>query len=123
MRDVIQAKLEEIEDIDVGELRSDDVLENEVTYFGYSLTSNFVDSDMDKTYEMMANINGYVSRLDNREENTLMLIDEARKKIIEKLKELNFMTTWEDVSIDNGVRKVHIVGNAVAQDDIIIGGE
>lgn len=123
MREVIQAKLEEIEDIEVGELRSDDVLENEVTYFGYRVTGNFVDSDMDNTYEMLANVNGYVSRLDNREENTLLIIDNARRKIIEKLKELNFMTTWEDVSIDNGIRKVHIVGNAVAQDDRIIGGE
>ena len=72
---------------------------------------------------MQCNINGYISRLDDKTENTLIIIDNARALIIEKLKELGFRTTYEDVSINNGIRKIHITGRTVAQDDIIIGGE
>lgn len=121
MRDDVQKKLNETS-IECGNFRSDEVLERDETYFGYQLTNNFVNSDIDSTYEMSLAINGYVARLEDATENTLEIIDKAAKEIIDKLKELGFRTTYEDVSIDNGVRKIHITGNSVAQDNIIIGG-
>lgn len=121
MRDDVQKKLNETS-IECGNFRSDEVLERDETYFGYQLTNNFVNSDIDSTYEMSLAINGYVARLEDATENTLEIIDKATKEIIDKLKELGFRTTYEDVSIDNGVRKIHITGNSVAQDNIIIGG-
>lgn len=121
MRDDVQKKLNETS-IECGNFRSDEVLERDETYFGYQLTNNFVNSDIDSTYEMNLAINGYVARLEDATENTLEIIDKATKEIIDKLKELGFRTTYEDVSIDNGVRKIHITGNSVAQDNIIIGG-
>lgn len=123
MRETIQAKLNEIETIDSGEFRADDILEIGTTYFGYQISNNYVDTDSEDTYTMRANINGYLSRLDNKEENTLSIIDNATRLIVEKLKELGFRTTYEDVSINNGIRKIHITGRTVAQDNIIIGGE
>lgn len=121
MREDVQNKLNET-NIECGNFRADEVLERDETYFGYQLTNNFVNSDTDSTYEMSLAINGYVARLEDATENTLEIIDKATKEIIDKLKELGFRTTYEDVSIDNGVRKIHITGNSVAQDNIIIGG-
>jgi hypothetical protein len=121
MREDVQNKLNETS-IECGNFRADEVLERDETYFGYQLTNNFVNSDIDSTYEMSLAINGYVARLEDATENTLEIIDKATKEIIDKLKELGFRTTYEDVSIDNGVRKIHITGNSVAQDNIIIGG-
>lgn len=121
MREDVQNKLNETS-IECGNFRADEVLERDETYFGYRLTNNFVNSDTDSTYEMSLAINGYVARLEDATENTLEIIDKATKEIIDKLKELGFRTTYEDVSIDNGVRKIHITGNSVAQDNIIIGG-
>lgn len=121
MREVIQSKLNDT-NIECGNFRADDILEKGETYFGYQINNNYVDTDLDSTYEMRASINGYVSRLEDMTENTLEIIDNATQDIITKLKELGFRTTYEDVSIDNGVRKIHITGNSVAQDNIIIGG-
>lgn len=121
MREDVQNKLNETS-IECGNFRADEVLERDETYFGYQLTNNFVNSDIDSTYEMSLAINGYVARLEDATENTLEIIDKATKEIIDKLKDLGFRTTYEDVSIDNGVRKIHITGNSVAQDNIIIGG-
>ena len=121
MREVIQAKLNET-NIDCGNFKADDVLVSGETYFGYQVNNNYVDTDMESTYEMRANIIGYVTRLENTKENTLKIVDDAVQEIINKLKELGFRTTYEDVSLENGIRKVQITGNTVAQDNLIIGG-
>ena len=121
MREVIQEKLNETS-IDCGNFKADDVLISGETYFGYQVNNNYVDTDMESTYEMRANIIGYVTRLDNTRENTLKIVDDAVQEIINKLKELGFRTTYEDVSLENGIRKVQITGNTVAQDNLIIGG-
>ena len=122
MREVIQSLLIST-NIDCGNFRPDEMLEKDSTYFGYQLTNNYVDTDLDSTYEMRPTINGYISRLEDATENTLQIVDEATREIVDKLKKLGFRTTYEDVSIDNGVRKIHLTGYSVAQDDIIIGGE
>ena len=122
MREVIQNLLIST-NIDCGNFRPDEMLEKGSTYFGYQLTNNYIDSDLDSTYEMRPTINGYISRREDATENTLQIVDTATREIVDKLKLLGFRTTYEDVSIDNGVRKIHITGYSVAQDDIIIGGE
>lgn len=121
MRVAIQKKLNETS-IDCGNFKADDVLVSGETYFGYQINNNFVDTDMESTYEMKTNIIGYVTRLENTKENTLMIVDNAVQEIINKLKELGFRTTYEDVSLENGIRKVQITGNTVSQDNLIIGG-
>ena len=121
MRVAIQKKLNETS-IDCGNFKADDVLVSGETYFGYQINNNFVDTDMESTYEMKTNIIGDVTRLENTKENTLMIVDNAVQEIINKLKELGFRTTYEDVSLENGIRKVQITGNTVSQDNLIIGG-
>ena len=83
MREVIQAKLDETS-IECGNLKSDDILEKGQTYFGYQLTNNYRNSDMENTYEMAANINGYLSRLEDSTENTLEIVDNAVQEIVNK---------------------------------------
>lgn len=122
MRKDIQAKLNETS-IDCGPFKADDILEDNETYFGYQVNNNYVDTDADSTYDMRANIIGYVSRLEKQTENTLEIVDNAVLEIVNKLKELGFRTTYNDVSLDNGIRKVQITGNAVAQDNLLIGGK
>ena len=121
MRKDIQSKLNETS-IDCGPFKAGDILEDGETYFGYQVNNNYVDTDSESTYEMRANIIGYVSRLDKPTENTLEIVDNAVLEIVDKLKELGFRTTYDDVSLDNGIRKVQITGNAVAQDNLLIGG-
>lgn len=110
MRTLIQSKLNKINLIDSGEIISDDIIENGVTYFGYQINRNFVNSDFDKNCTYRVLITGYVSRRINSDENTTEIVDNATNEIINKLKELNFRCNLEDISIDNNVKKIKING-------------
>lgn len=111
MRTVIQDKLNEIESIDCGEVVSDNIIENDVTYFGYQVNKIFVNSDFDHNYTYRVSLTGYVTRRVQSAENTTQIVDNASDKIIEKLKELNFKCDTEDVSIENNIKKIKISGN------------
>lgn len=110
MRTLIQTKLSEISTIESGEIISDDIIENDTTYFGYQLNKNFVNSDMSKNYTYRVTITGYVTRRINSSENTTQIVDNASDEILNKLKELNFKCNCEDVSIANNIKKARISG-------------
>lgn len=109
MREVIQAKLEEIQDIEITSEMPDEVLEEGKTYFSYTLQNDYQDSDLNKNYTYRPFIIGYVKRIENLEENTLEIIDEAAQDIVNKLKELNIRTSYRDVTLDK-IRKVQVTG-------------
>lgn len=110
MRTLIQSKLQEIETIDSGEMISDDIVEDSVTYFGYQINKNFRDSDFERNHTYRVSITGYVIRRIKDTENTTQIVDDATDEIINKLKELNFKCSSEDVSIDNNIKKMKISG-------------
>lgn len=110
MRTLIQNKLQELENIDSGEMISDDIIEDDVTYFGYQINKNFVNGDFDHNYTYRVSITGYVTRRVKAEENTTEIVDNASDEIITKLKELNFKCNSEDVSIENNIKKMKISG-------------
>lgn len=110
MRALIQNKLEELETIECGEIISDDIIEDDVTYFGYQVNKNFVNSDFDHNYTYRVSITGYVTRRVKAEENTTEIVDNATDEVITKLKELNFKCNSEDISIDNNIKKMKING-------------
>lgn len=110
MRALIQNKLQELENIDCGEIISDDIIEDDVTYFGYQINKNFVNGDFDHNYTYRVSITGYVTRRIKPEENTTQIVDNASDDIINKLKELNFKCNSEDISIDNNIKKMKING-------------
>ena len=110
MRTLIQSKLNEIEDIDSGEVVSDDIVERGKTYFGYDFNKVYMNSDFDKNYTYRVNLTGYVIRRIEATENTTLIVDDATEIIMSKLKELNFKCNCEDVSISNNIRKCRITG-------------
>lgn len=110
MRTLIQDKLQEIDTIDSGEMVSDDIVEDGITYFGYQINKTFLNGDYERNYTYRVSITGYVTRRIKATENTTQKVDEASEKIIKKLKELNFKCNLEDVSIDNNIKKMKISG-------------
>lgn len=110
MRTLIQNKLQEIDTIDSGEMVSDDIVEDGITYFGYQINKTFLNGDYERNYTYRVSITGYVTRRVKSTENTTQKVDEASEKIIKKLKELNFKCNLEDVSIDNNIKKIKISG-------------
>ena len=110
MREDIQSLLNELTDIETSTEVPDDVLEDNKTYFSFSLNENLIDTDFENNFTNEVNITGYVKRLVNKAENTLEIVDNATKDIISKLKELNIRCSYQDVSIQNGVQKTRIIG-------------
>ena len=113
MREFIQSKLEEIEDLEVTAENSDDILEESKTYFSFTLYENYLNSDLNKNYTYNQNLIGFIKRLENPTENTLSIIDSMQEKIKEKLKEINIKTNFQDVSVANGIRKTRCVGDCL----------
>lgn len=110
MRTLIQGKLQEIDSIDSGEMISDDIIEDDVTYFGYQIKKNFVNSDLGRNHTYRISITGYITRRIKDTENTTKIVDDAAEEIVNKFKELNFKCNLEDVSIDNNNKKMKISG-------------
>lgn len=110
IRDLIQSKFNEIKDLESGPAIPDDIVENETTYFGYELQEDYLNSDLDSNYTMQINITGRLIRKNNSAENTLEIIDKVLSKLKEKLKELNFKYSYQDITMDNGIRKILVIG-------------
>lgn len=113
MREVIQSKLEEIENLEVTTEMADDILETEITYFSFTLFEDFQDSDLNNNFTYKESLIGYIKRLEEPTENTLEIVDKAREQIKQKLKELNIKSSFQDVSISNGIRKIKCTGDCM----------
>ena len=113
LREIIQSKLEEIEDIEVSVEVPDDLLVKGTTYFSYSLYNNFQDSDFDKNYTYQVTLIGYIKRVQDNTEDTLKIVDKAQEEIKDKLKELNIKTSFQDVSIIDSIRKINVNGTVI----------
>lgn len=111
IRKEIQTALANITGLESGVPLPDDMIEYGVTYFGYTLSENFIDSDFDRHYGMQIAINGHVVRRNNNAENTLSILDSALDQIKTALKSLNFTYSYDDVTIDDNIRKIHLTGD------------
>lgn len=110
LRSIIQQKLEEIQDIEVSAELPDDVIEENKTYFSYTLNRYYDGSDTDANYVYRVTLDGFIKRKNNAEENTLEIMDNAQNKIEEKLKDLNIRTSFQDVSVLDNIRKTKVSG-------------
>ena len=110
MRETIQQKLEELKAIEVSAEIPDDMLEELKTYFSFTFTNPYLNSDFDNNYTYEVNVTGFVKRLIRSDENTLQIVDKATDDIISKLKELNIRCSSQDVSIEHNVQKIKITG-------------
>lgn len=112
IRETIQKKLEELNDIVVSTELPDEMLEENVVYFSYLLQENFVNSDFDNNYTYRISLTGYIKIKTSLEVDSLKLVDNARMQIERKLKDLNIKTSFNDVSIIDAIRKVQVSGYA-----------
>lgn len=112
LRELIQSKLEEIQDLEVTAEVPDTMLENNKTYFSYTLQKSYDSADFDKNYTYRINLLGYVKRLQDNTENTLQIVDIVSEQIEAKLKDLNIKCDLADVSILDGIRKIQVQGEA-----------
>ena len=110
LRDLIQEKLEEIQDLEVTSEIPDSMLEKDKTYFSYNLQKTYSNSDFDKNFTYRINLTGYLKRLENPEENTLEITDKIADEIEKKLKDLNIKSSYIDISVIDGIRKKQILG-------------
>ena len=110
MREYIQTALNELIDIDSGNFLPDGIIEIGTTYFGYTLTENYQDSDFDKNDTRRVSILGFITRKNSSDENTLEIIDNASESVRDKLKELNFKISLEDVTLTDDIRKIKVTG-------------
>ena len=112
MREFIQSKLEEIEGLEVTPEIPDDLIEDGKTYFSFSLQNDFQNSDLDKNYTYRPSFIGFVKRRKNTTENTLEIVDNMTIQIVNKFKELNFKTSYNDVTVDS-IQKNRVTGNSL----------
>ena len=108
MRETIQSKLDELEDIDSGKIIPDDIVVEGTTYFGYELSKNYIGSDLERNYTYRQNLTGYVVRLLDTTEDTQKIVDTAVEDIKDKLKELNFKSSSRDINLTDNLVKVQI---------------
>lgn len=104
LRTLIQAKLEEIEGLETGEVVGDDLIEEGVYYFGYKLNTNGMRFNLDYSNKSeYISLTGYLST----KGGSLKNMDHFTDTIVSKLEELRFMCSTNDIStLDTRVRKV-----------------
>ena len=117
LRKFIQNKLNELSEdelypIEVGTEVPDDMLVLNQVYFSYLLSNNLLDNDFDKNGTYNVSIIGYLKVKVSKDVDSLDVIDIAQKKLNNKLKEINFGTTFRDVSVIDDIRKIQIVSHA-----------
>ncbi len=111
MREFIQNKLNEISNVESGNFIPDGLVEIGTTYFGYQLQEDYQSSDFDKNDVRRISIIGFIVRKNKSTENTLEIIDNAKNQIQNKLKELNFRVSSQDITLSDDIRKIKITGN------------
>ena len=108
LRELLQSKFEEIQDLEVSTELTDNVLEKGKTYFTYSLYKSYYNSDTSGNFTYKINLLGFVERLKDDEENTLEIVDKITTKLENKMKELNMKSSFSDVSVIDGIRKIQV---------------
>lgn len=121
LRSFIQNKLEELTladpdenevSIEVGTEVPDDMLVLNQVYFSYLLSNDLINSDFELNGTYDVSIIGYLKVKVSKDVDSLNVIDIAQEELKEKLKEINFKTSFKDVSIIDDIRKVQIIARA-----------
>lgn len=110
MREEIQRLLTEICDIQISTEIPDELIEQNKTYFSYSLQEDYQNSDYDNNYTYRVSLIGYLKRKKDNTENTLEILDTKTKEILNKLKEMNFKCSYKDETSLDYIKKIKITG-------------
>ena len=108
IRKLIQGKLNELTSIDCGVPIPDGMVEGGKTYFGYEMAENYRNSDFNNQYVMEIALTGRLVRKEDPSENTLSIMDSALEDLKTKLKDLNLKYSYNDVSFQDGIRKIFV---------------
>lgn len=112
IRELIQSKLEEIQDIETTSSIPDDLMELGKVYFTYTLQKFFIDKDYDNNYTYKITISGFIKVKDSSDKDMLSIVDKACINILDKLKELNISCTAVDITdTDSSMKKIKITGS------------
>ncbi len=109
----IQTALSTIQDVEAGIPIPDEVVEEYTTYFGYELQMRNTFETYEKDSRVQIALIGRVVRVNEPDENTVAILDQATDDVLEVLKSLNFYCDVQDITIDQGIRKTLISGTAV----------
>ena len=112
MREDLQDLLNEIQDLQVSTEIPDEILEEGKTYFSFTLQEDYQNGDYDNNYTYRVSIIGFLKRKKDNTENTLEILDNKAKEIIDKFKEFNFKCSYRDESALDYVKKIRITGYA-----------
>ena len=109
LRVIIQDKLNPIGDLDCGVIVGDDMIEEHKYYFGYKLSTVGIRHNLDYSNKSETYIlTGYLST----KGGSLADLDKFTDQIVDKLEELRFLVSTNDIStLDTTVRKVLITGS------------
>ena len=108
IRNLLQSKFEEIQELEINPDITDEVLEKSKTYFTYKLYKVYIGSDTGQNYTYRINLLGFVERIQDDEENTLEIVDIKCKELENKMKEINMRSSFDDVSVIDGIRKIQV---------------
>lgn len=112
MREDLQDLLNEIQDLQVSTEIPDEILEEGKTYFSFTLQEDYQNGDYDNNYTYRVSIIGFLKRKKDNTENTLEILDNKAKEIIDKFKEFNFKCSYRDESALDYIKKIRITGYA-----------
>lgn len=113
MRETIQLELNDLISIDSGPIIAESIIEIGKTYFGYSIQKNYQSNDNDKNTTYRVSLIGFIIRKKQPSENTLSIVDGASTLIVNKLKELNFKCSLEDVTLSDDNYKIKVTAYAI----------
>ena len=112
MREDLQDLLNEIQDLPVSTEIPDEILEEGKTYFSFTLQEDYQNGDYDNNYTYRVSRIRFLKRKKDNTENTLEILDNKAKEIIDKFKEFNFKCSYRDESALDYVKKIRITGYA-----------
>lgn len=112
MREDLQELLNEVQDLQVSPEIPDEILEEGKTYFSFTLQEDYQNGDYDNNYTYRVSTIGFLKRKKDNTENTLEILDNKAKEIIDKFKEFNFKCSYRDESALDYVKKIRITGYA-----------
>lgn len=112
MREDLQDLLNEIQDLQVSTEIPDEILEEGKTYFSFTLQEDYQNGDYDNNYTYRVSVIGFLKRKKDNTENTLEILDNKAKEIIDKFKEFNFKCSYRDESALDYIKKIRITGYA-----------
>ena len=107
LRKILQSRLEQIENLNCGTPKTDDLVEENEIFYGYELTYSVNSSDLGYQY------NDYSITLTGRlvsKNKSLAIMDHTAQEIAQVLRDLRFKYTIQDVTEYSTTKKLIING-------------